>query len=145
MARGARRWCWRHVRADERKAGGGVIERSAIPSGSGVAIRAVADGECGAGSRVHRIVGLLPGGEMATGVAAIRRRNLESVVAANVAGLACDAKVFVGEREAGGAVIEFSVRPFRDGMARSALRGGGRETGSNVIGNISSDCGGAGE
>ncbi len=94
---------------------------------------------------MHGIVGLLPGGEVAAGVAAVRRRNLQSVIPANVTGKAGHGGVFIGEREASGAVIKFSVRPFGDGMAGSALRRSGRKTGGNVIRNGAAHGGRAGE
>ena len=37
-------------------------------------------------------------------------------------------------------MIEFAVRPFGDGMARGASRGGGGEAGRNVIGNAATNA-----
>lgn len=45
----------------------------------------------------------------------------------------------IGERKAGGAVIEGACGPCGDGMARGAGRGGGGEIRSDVIGHISAD------
>ena len=49
-------------------------------------------------------------------------------------------RVFVCQRKTRRAVIEFSVGPSRDWMARRARRGARRETCCHVIRNISTDC-----
>lgn len=89
-----------------------------------------------------RVIGLLPGGQVAPGVAAIGWLNAESVVAANMAlrtGRDLAGRrhlVRVGEREAGGAVIELAVRPSCDGVAGATGGGSLREISSDVIGYV---------
>lgn len=64
----------RHVGARQSKAGSRVIERRNVGPRNGVmASGAIRDSKRGAGAGVRRIIGLLPGGQVATGVAAIRR------------------------------------------------------------------------
>ena len=53
------------MRAGERETSNAVVERSSIPTDGGVARGAVPYCERGAGSRMHGIVGLLPGCQMA--------------------------------------------------------------------------------
>ena len=45
VACGAGRWGGRHVRANEREAGDGVIERGRVPTLGGMAIRTISHGE----------------------------------------------------------------------------------------------------
>ena len=54
----------------KRESGIRVIERGGVPASSGVALRAGREWES-LGVRVRRIIGLLPGSEVATGIAAI--------------------------------------------------------------------------
>jgi hypothetical protein len=70
---------------------------------------------------VGGIVGLSPGGEVATGISAIGGRNLEIVVVVDVAGGAGDVSVAVGEWKAGGAVIEDGAGPTDGGVAGGAI------------------------
>ena len=58
------------------KSGKAVIEVGRIPSLWRVAGRAVRRAKDGARRRVWRIIGLLPSGQVAAGIAAIRRSNL---------------------------------------------------------------------
>ena len=118
MARSTWRGRWRHMCANQSEAGDAVIEGGCIPTGGGVAIRAVCRREARASRGVNGIVGALPGGQVAARVAAIGRCDFQGVVAIHVAKIAGDGGVFVGERKSRGAVIEFAVRPFCDGMAR---------------------------
>jgi hypothetical protein len=64
-----------HVRSDQGKSSGAVIERRSSPAGSGVASGAIGRGKCRSGSGVHRRSGALPCGQMALRISAIRRRN----------------------------------------------------------------------
>ena len=57
------------------------------------------------------VVGLLPGGEMAPGIAAVCGRDLQVVIVVDVARRARNVGVAVGEQETGGAVIERGGRP----------------------------------
>jgi hypothetical protein len=81
---------------------------------------------------VSRIVGLLPGGEMATGIAAIGGSNLQIVIAVDVAGGAGQIGVAVGKQEACGAVIEFGAEPTVKAVTRRALTGNEGRTGAGV-------------
>ena len=58
------------VAVGEQEPSHGVIERRRVPTNSRVAGRAIVQCKCRARSRVHRIVGLLPGGHMAAGCTA---------------------------------------------------------------------------
>jgi hypothetical protein len=122
-----------------------VIEGSVGPSNGVVAGRAIRGGEGRAGRGMHRIICLLPGGQVASGVAAIVGLNLQRVIIVDVARraighLARGSKlVRIGERESRGAVIELSVSPRGDGVAGGASRSGGREIGSDVIGNVATE------
>ena len=75
-----------------------------------------------------RIVGLLPGGEVAAGIPAIRGCNLQSVVIVDVALRAGGYfsrrghLVRVRQRETGGAVIKRRIRPICGVVAGGALR-----------------------
>ena len=142
VARRARGRSRRHVRAHQRESRDAVIKRSRIPAGRGMAVGAIDYGERRTGGRVDRVVGLLPGRKMASGIAAIGRSNLEGVVAADVAQGAGDRHVLVGQWESSRAVIELPVGPNGDGVAGSALSGGRRETRGNVIGHVTASRGG---
>ena len=133
------RWCWRHVCANQSEAGQAVIEGRCVPTGGGMAIRAVRRREGSPCRCVHRIVGALPGGQVAAGVAAIGRGNFQHVVAIHVAQTAGHGRMFVGERKSRSAVIKFSVGPFGDGMAGRTSRRSIRESRSDVIRNIAAD------
>ena len=94
---------------------------------------------------MHRIVRLLPGGEVAAGIPAIRRLNAQGIVTADVAlrtrGYFARGRhlVRVGKREAGSAVVERACRPSRDGMTRRTSRGSSREIRRHVIGHVSAN------
>ena len=60
----------------QREAGRAVIEGHVGPCRRVVAVRTIRQGEGRAGARMRRVIGLLPGGEVAARVAAIRCRNL---------------------------------------------------------------------
>lgn len=113
------------VRTGKRPAGRAVIKCGGVPSNRVVAGRAVSRREGRTGRWVHRVVGLLPGRQMATGIAAVRRSDLKIVVVVDVAGSAAghlatigDKRVGIGQRKAERGVIKLAVRPFGDGMAR---------------------------
>ena len=86
----------RGVRPREREACSAVIERCRIPAEGGMAVGAVGGGKRWPGGRVDRIVGLLPGGEVAPRIAAIIGSNLEVVIIVNVATGAGHVGVAVG-------------------------------------------------
>ena len=60
---------------------------------------------------MHRIVGLLPGGEVATRVAAIRGSDLQSVIVINVAACTGHIGVPVGKRKTSRSVVESDDGP----------------------------------
>ena len=64
--------------------GHAMVKGSIVPADRRMAIRAICNGKCRAGTGVDRIVGLLPSGEVAAGVPAIGRRNLQVVVVVEV-------------------------------------------------------------
>jgi len=98
MALDAGRRC---VRAGEGKARDTMIERSEIrPRDRIVALRAVSHRKRGSRCRVRRIVGPLPGRQMATAVPAIGRRNLQVEIVIDVARLAGHVGMSTGERKA---------------------------------------------
>ena len=82
VAKGAGRG---RVRAGQRKTGGVVVERGGRPGDGVVAGGAIGCGESGTSSGVRGVVGLLPSGEMAAGVAAVGRGDLQAVIAADMA------------------------------------------------------------
>lgn len=67
--------CGRHVRAGESKTRSAVIEGRSRPRDGVVASRTIGRGKGRASSGVCRIIGLLPGRQVAAGVAAIGRLN----------------------------------------------------------------------
>jgi hypothetical protein len=75
MAGRAGRWRWRHVCAGQRKTGRAVIEDRRRPTRRVVAGGTICRGERGTGSGVHWIIGLLPGGQVALRISAIRGSN----------------------------------------------------------------------
>ena len=110
------------VRTDEGEAGGAVIERRRKEADRVVAIRAVRRRKGGASRRVIRIVRSLPSaaielGEVAPGVAAIRRLNRQSGIVSVVALVAtCHQSSWrnlmrIRQREPGVRMIERRIRP----------------------------------
>ena len=92
-----------------------------------MAIRAIRGSKAGTRSRVNRIVGLLPPGEVASGVAAIGRSNLQIVIVVEVAGGARNIGVSIREKKTGGAMVKNSRVPTHGVVARGAIgRGKGR-------------------
>lgn len=88
---------------------------------------------------MSRIVGLLPGSQVTTRVAAIIWLNCQIVVAINVASGAggnfargCEL-VRIGKRETCTGVIKNAVRPKGDGVASGASGGSGGEICRNVV------------
>jgi hypothetical protein len=71
---GSARCC--EVRAHQRKPGDAVVEGGRIPTCGGVAVRAIADGKGRTSGRVHRIVGSLPGSQVALRISAAVEGNL---------------------------------------------------------------------
>ena len=84
------------VALGQQKAGHTVIKSGSGPTYGVVAIGAISGGERGPGRRVNGIVGLLPGGEVATGIAAIRWGDVEVVIVVDVTRSARNIGVAVG-------------------------------------------------
>ena len=106
MARRAGSRRRRHVRAGQSKSCRAVIKSSRRPAGRIVASGAVHRSKRGSRSGVNRIVGLLPGGQMALRISAIGWGNRQIVVVIDVARSAGHIGVSGGEQESCGAVIE---------------------------------------
>ena len=128
------------MRAGQSEACNAVIERGSIPTLRGMAVHTVGSGKGGTRSGVHRIVGLLPGSQVAAGITAIGGSDLEVVVVIDVAGSAEYVGVAVGEREPDGRMVELAIGPRSNGMASGASRGSGGETRGDVIGDASAKC-----
>lgn len=88
---------------------------------------------------MHGGVGLLPGSEMATGVAAVGWRDFETVVVADVTGDAGNRRVFVGEGETKRSMVEFSIGPLGDGVALGTSGCIRREAGLDMIGDAAAE------
>ena len=99
VAGGAGRRRRRHVRSGQRKPGRAVIERRRRPAHRRVAGRAVGRGERRSGRGVHRIIGLLPGRQMALRISAIGRRDRQRVIVVDVAGGAGHVGMAIGQQE----------------------------------------------
>lgn len=82
---------------NQRKACNAVIKGCAIPAFGSVAVRAIGSDKIGSGTGVDRSRGLLPRSEMAGGVAAIGRGDLQGVIVTAVAGGTSDVGVAVGQ------------------------------------------------
>ena len=93
----------------EWKPGGSVVEIRSVPSLWRMAICAICGGERGPCNRVDWIVRLFPRRQMAAGVSAICRRNLQIVVIVNVARAARNVCVAICKQEAGRRVIKLRV------------------------------------
>ena len=99
------------VRARERPAGHAMVEDHVGPRGGVVAIRAVRGGERRARAGMRGIVRLLPSGEVALGVPAVGRSDLQIVIRVDVARRAGHIGMRIGERKSRGAVIKFRSEP----------------------------------
>ena len=99
MAGRARRRGRRHVRASQREASRAVIEDGCCPTGCVVARGTIRRGKCGSGRRVHRIVRLLPGGQVALRISAIGGRNRQIVIVVDVARSAGHVGMSSGQQE----------------------------------------------
>ena len=87
-----------------------------------MACRAVPDSERRSRGGVGRVIGLLPGRQVALRVPAIRGLDGQAVVVIDVAGSARQVSVPVGQQETCGAVIEDRRGPGNRVMARRAVR-----------------------
>lgn len=105
VARGAGRGGWRHVRSNQRESCRAVIERRSRPARSGVAGGAIRSCECRPRCRVHRIVGRLPGGQVALRIAAVGGGDGQRVVIVDVALRALQIRVALRQIESCSGVI----------------------------------------
>ena len=112
----------RKVRAHECKPGDAMVEGCRIPTCRGVAVGAIADNKGRTGRRMHRIVGSLPGSQVALRISAAVEGDLQAEVAVDVAEAASNGGVLPGERETGDAVVERGRIPACGGMAVRAIR-----------------------
>ncbi len=104
-----------------------------------MAVRAVGSRECGSRRRVHGIVRLLPSRQVALGVSAVRRSNVQRIVAVDMALATLHRRVLVRQREARRTVIEFSVGPRRDRVTSRASARRRWETRCNVIRHVAAE------
>jgi len=120
------------VAVGEREARGAVIKNYVGPGRRVVAVRAIRDAEGRASAWVRRVVSLLPGGEVAAGVAAVSCRDLEMIVVADVALLARHVGVPESQREVDRRrsviAIEACTEPAIEGLV-AGLAATGREVG----------------
>jgi len=107
-----------------------VIEDGRGPGNRVVASRAVAYRKCSARRRVHRIVRLLPGCQVASRVAAICWRDRQIVVVVDVAGRTWHIRMAIRQQESRRAVIELCAQPTVKGVARIA---GGRKLRAHMV------------
>lgn len=122
-----------YVPARECEPGDGVIERGHIgPRNGVVALRAICGSKRRSCRRVHWIVGLLPLRQVASGVPAIGRLDLQIVVVVDVALRALQVGVTVAQRKSRGAVIEHHIGPRRGVMAVRTIRQGKYRPGARV-------------
>ena len=96
MAGSAGRGRRRHMRAGQGKPSRAMVEGRCIPTHRRVTHRAIRCRESRPGGGMHRIVRLLPGGQMALGIPAIGGSNRQSVVVVDVAGGAGHVGMAVG-------------------------------------------------
>ncbi len=109
-----------------------VVKRRGHPTDGIVARRTIDGSKRCSRSGVHGIIRLLPGRQVATGVAAIGRRSRQCVVVVDVAGSASHIGMAVGEWKTRRAVIERGRSPAYSCMARGAIRDRKRRTGRRM-------------
>ena len=94
-----------------------VIKIGRLPGNSGVATRAGRNREQRRRRGMLGIGGLLPGRQVALRIAAIRRRDLQIVIAVDVAGSARNVGVSVRQQETRRTMVEFRSQPAVKRMA----------------------------
>ena len=129
------------VRARKRPACRTVIKDGCIPCDRVMACRAVGSREGCSGRGMHGIIRLLPRRQVASGIAAVCRRDGQVVIVVDVAGSAgwhfatvSHQRVRIRQWKAKRVVVELAVGPLRDGMASRAGGRRRREARGNVIG-----------
>ena len=115
------------VRIGQRETRRTVIKDCSSPRNGVMACRAVRDGKRRSRSCVRGVIGLLPGGQMASRIPAVVRHDTQAVVTVDVAGFAGRHLAAVGhqgvrvrQRETERGVVELAVGPLRDGVALGA-------------------------
>lgn len=126
----------RHVRARESETGDAMIEGGRVPAFGGMTIGAIRRREGRACRGMHRIVGLLPVVQMAGGVSAVRRSDLQIVVVIDMARSTGNVGVPVRERETGKGVIEVRCVPTLCCVTVGAVGRGKNRSRSGVNGII---------
>ncbi len=118
------------VRIGQRETRRTVIKDCSSPRNGVMAGRAVRDGKRRSRSCVRRVIGLLPGRQMASGIPAVVRHDTQAVVTVDVARFAGRHLAAVGhqgvrvrQREPERGVVELAVGPLRDGVALGASHG----------------------
>ena len=96
MARSAGRRRRGHVRSRQSETGNAVIERRRVPTFSRMAGGTIHRRESRSSCRVHWIIRLLPGRQMATRVSAIGRRDRQRIIVVDVAQIAGHIGVPIG-------------------------------------------------
>ena len=116
------------VRARQRPTGCCVIKHNVRPQRRAVAGGAIGRGKRSSRRRVRRIIGLLPGRQMAPGIPAIRRADLQIVIVVDVAvrtGIHLARRrhlMRVSQRETSGGVVKIRGLPGNGVMASGAGR-----------------------
>ena len=100
-----------------------VIKRCRCPTCRRVAVRAIRGSKRRPRGRVGRIVGLLPGRQMAARCAAGARQNLQIVVVIDVALRACHVRVSCRQQKSSRAVVELRAQPAIKRMAALTISG----------------------
>ena len=99
------------MRARQGKARHAVVENRGRPGNGVMAARAIRHRKGRTGGRVHRVIRLLPGRQVALRIPAIRGSDLKIVVVVDMAGRARHIRMAVCQRKPGGAVIELCPQP----------------------------------
>ena len=110
------------MRSSQRKSCDAVVERRRGPACRRMASGAVRRGKRGSGRGVHRIIRLLPGGQVTLRVSAIGRRDRQIIVVIRVAQIAGYARVTAGQRESRGAVVKRCRCPTGGRVTSRAVR-----------------------
>ena len=108
-----------------------VVECCCRPTHCRVAGRAIHKRKRRPGCWMDRVLGLLPGRQMASRIAAIGRGDHQIIVIVNMTKGAGHIRMAIGQQETGRAVVELGVQPTVERMAGIA---GCRELCGNVIG-----------
>ena len=94
-----------------------VIECCCRPTHRRVAGRAIRKRKRRPGCWMDGVLGLLPGRQMASGIAAVGRSDHQIIVIVNMTKGAGYIRVAIGQQETGRAVVELGVQPTVERMA----------------------------